>query len=198
MAVIFIPDTVRIVVRGQGTSGQELLHTLHAVNPGGAPDYTFCLGVANVVSQWCTNFYRHMWASGIAMRDVVVTGADRPNPAQAQVPNLSAGDRAGIGLPSQITLRLKYGTNQAGRRHEGGVSLWPAVENDYLDEDRFQPAYVAAGIAVMTQLLANLNANGSPQAIGSYTTPAAYPIMRVLAVDDLLDSRRRRTNGRGP
>lgn len=194
---IFIPDAVRIVVRGQGTAGQELMHTFHAKNPAGAPDYAFCLSTANIVSQWVTNFYRHFWASGIHLNDVTVTGCDTAPASQAQVSNNVAGDRAGISLPSSITCRLKFGTNTSGRRHLGGASVWPANENDYLDEDRFQPAYMSAIISTFNQLLFLMNAGGSPLAIASYAAGQAYPILRVLAVDDIVDSRRRRTNTRG-
>jgi len=194
---IFVPDAVRIVVRGQGTAGQELIHAFHAKNPSGTPDYTFCLLCANTVSQWVTNFYRHYWASGIHLNDVTVTGCDSAPAAQAQVSNTVAGDRTGISLPSSITLRLKFGTNTSGRRHLGGASLWPANESDYLDEDRFQPAYVSSAIATFTTLLSQMNAAGCPLAIFSTAAGAVYPILRVLAVDDIVDSRRRRTNTRG-
>lgn len=197
MAHIFIPNGVRVVLRGQGTSGQELLHTFHALNPAGTPDYAFCLGAATTVSQWVTNFYRHFWASGIACRDVTATGMDTVPAAQAQVSNTIAGDRIGISLPSQTSLRLKFGTNTSGRRHEGGASLWPANENDYLDEDRYTTAYVNAAIATFTQLVALMNTNGSPLSIGSLADAKVYPILRVVAIDDIMDSRRRRTNTRG-
>ena len=197
MAHIFIPNGARIVVQGQGTAGQELLHTFHAINPAGAFDYAACLAVANAVSQWCTNFYKHMWASGIHMNQVVVTGTDAVPAAQATVGNTTPGDRAGISLPSSLSLTLKYATNTSGRRHRGRVYGWPAVENDYLDEDAYTPAYVTAMLGVFGNLITALNTAGYPLAIGSYTDAKVYPVLRVVAVDDIMDSRRRRTKNQG-
>ena len=198
MAHIFIPRGVRVVVRATGPSAQRYLHVFGVLVPTDNPGYDDCVAINTAFYNWVANDYRPMFASGVFVRDVVSTGMNSVPAAQATLPIALAGTRAGISLPGSVTMAVKSATHLSGRRNRGYKSVWPAVITDLsATQDRFQGAYVDAVVGVFNSLIARVNAAGYTLGIPSLTDAAIKPVATFVAVDDVLDARRRRLLGRG-
>lgn len=192
----FIPNGIRVVLEGTDTTAQHMLHVFNVRGPNAAPDYADCLAAATAVASWWDTQYRNMVTSLIAGRRVVATGLNAVPAAQATVLLTTVGNRGATPLPASVSCGLKWYTHSSGRRHYGRVFAWPMSQND-ANGDLFTPAYMGAIIGVMNNLLLSLNTAGYPLVIFSRTDLALYNVSGVVAIDSVVDSRRRRLTGRG-
>ena len=198
MAHVFIPDGVRVVIQAEETTDHtELLHVIHVRVPTPPPDYAACLSIAQIVATWWQNQYRSICNNKVTLRQVVATGMNAVPAAQATVTSSVAGFLGGVPLTPSIALCLKLATNLTGRRQRGRVYLWPADVGVLQDEQSFVAPYVAAAIGTWTTLGSALAAGGYIWSIASLVDVALHPITRVVAVDTIIDSQRRRLAGRG-
>lgn len=196
VAHIFIPNGIRAVLRATGPDGQEYLHTFHARGPNASPDYTDVLTVAQTVGAWWGSDYRNMVTNNVIGRDVVATGINAVPAAQATVFLSLPGLRAGNIMPSEVSCSVKFFTHLSGHTNYGGARAWPATESD-VTQDRFTPAYMGAIVGVFQNLINQMNAAGYPLVIASYHDIALKVVAGVEAIDDVVDSQRRRTVNRG-
>jgi hypothetical protein len=193
---IFIPNGIRVVLFAEAGTGQQLLHVFHMQGPNAAPDYTDCLSAAQIVGTWWGSNYRNMVANTTVGRQVVATGMNSAPAAQATVLLTLAGTRPGNSAPGEISCALKWFTHSSGRRNHGGPRGFPPNVLDYVG-DRFQASYITAMLGVFGNLLISAATGGYPVVIASLADVALKPIAGVTNVDDIIDSQRRRTLGRG-
>lgn len=198
MAHIFIPDAIKVTLQGSGGYNQELINTIGVKVPGGAtPSYADCLAVAGVVKNWWEVTYKHFVAADVGISQIVATSqASAPAP-QAQLTSTAVGDRPGTPAMDAISLCVKLGTNLTGRRHRGRFYSWPPVTADLATPDVFTAAYVNAMQLALGDLGTRIQTAGYIWAILSPTDATAYPIVRAVATDLLVDSQNRRKANHG-
>lgn len=199
MAHETIPGGMRAVLQARDVSEGELINVFHVKAPESSISYADCLAVAGAIKEWWDSQYRHLCSDQIHGTQVVVTGTDTVPAAQASLGLDTSGDRVGPGIPSGVTLCLKGVTHIAGRRYRGRNYLFPAVYTDLqvLNQDIFTPGYVGAAVGVFNNLLGNIQTAGYSLGVGSYVDAAIRPYTAYVAVDDLVDSQRRRLQLRG-
>jgi hypothetical protein len=199
MAHVFIPNGIRAVLRGHASEGQELLHVFHFRAPTATPSAADCLAVNAIVNFWFANSYRNMLNTGVQGDDVVSTSiAVNPAP-QAQTIVGVLGNRIGLFVTPGVTLKLKAGTGNSGRRNRGGQYVWPFISTDLLTpgNDRVTGTYRTAILGVFNTLVGQANTNGYPLCVRSGADAALKPIISYIAVDDYTDSISRRLLGHG-
>jgi len=198
MAHIFIPDGVRVVIQGSGLYSQELINVIGVQVPGGGPPAVAdCAAIALTVRQWWENTYKNMVPATTFVNQITATSmAVAPGP-QAQQVSTTVGSRAGTQVSDTVTLCLKLGTNLTGRRNRGRFFSWPAVLTDLQTPDIFTAGYANAMIQVLGDLGARLATAGYVWAIASPTDAAMKPIVRVVAVDRVIDTQKRRKTTAG-
>lgn len=196
VAARFIPNTVRTVLGAQGPSGQQVLNTLHFFTAG-IPSFGDCHIINEFVSSWWTGQYRQMVNGGFRMSTITTTGIDRFNSSQDVVPNTDPGLRSGTHWAPEQTLCVKASTHTSGRRYRGRCFPFPAVATDLQTDDRVTALYRNAIVGVFNNLLAIASAAGYPMVVASLVNRAPYLIAEWVAVDDALDTQRRRMLGQG-
>lgn len=192
----FIPNGIRVVLEGTDATAQHMLHVFNLRGPNAAPDYADCLAAAQAVATWWDTQYRNMVTTSIYGRRVVATGLNTVPAAQATVLLTTQGTRGTTPPPASVSCALKWYTHSSGRRHFGRFFSWPMDRPD-IAGDIFSPAYMGAIIGVCNNLLLALNTAGYPLCIFSRTDIALYNVSGVIAIDAVVDSRRRRLTGRG-
>lgn len=199
MAFLPIPFGLRIVVRGHAVEGQLLIHTFHAKAPTATPSAADCAAVNAIVTAWISANYRQMWNTGVMCDDVTTTAINASPAPQAQAVSGILGNRVGLMNTSNITMSVKSQTGNSGRTNRGHQFAWPAVGLDLLTpgNNRFTNTYRVALVAVFNLLVASMNTGGYPLAVLSKTDQALKLITNYVAVDDYIDSQRRRLLGRG-
>lgn len=192
----WVPNGLEAKIRGTTDTAGLLMHCLHFQAPGVVPSFADCLAVATFIDAWVGSNYRNMWRTGITQRDVTVTGISGPNGFQARVSNVHDGGRAGFDIPNSVSLFINFSTRQSGATRAGGIAGWPPVEQD-VNGDHFTSAYVNAMVGTWRNLAAAAATAGYPLCIFSEEDLALYPVQDITAIDDIVDSRRRRLLGRG-
>lgn len=196
MAHVFIPGWIEATLEATGPSGQQWLHKIGFRSPNASPDYSDCLTVAQTVATWWNSNYRNMVSSQVVGRRVVATAGDAMPSAQATVLLTLAGNRTGVQAPSEISAAMAFFTHLNGRRNHGGPRSWAPVTAD-LNGDHFNSAYMGAIVGVWQNLINAANTAGFPVVIASRTDSQLKTVAGVIAIDDIVDSERRRTINRG-
>ena len=194
VAARFIPNTVRVVMRFQGPEGQTILNIFHA-RTGGPVAYGDCFVIATSFINWWSSQYKNMVNNTYYLNSVTAVGIDRFNSAQDVEFSAVAGSRIGPAWAPEQTLCVKASTHTAGRRYRGRVYPLPGVSSDLINPDRVTLLYRSAITGVLNNLLAQMNTAGYPLVVASLVNQAAYPIAQWVAVDDALDTQRRRMLG---
>lgn len=200
VAPIFIPKCIQGTLFAENTgTGQQLLNVFDFEAPATPVTAADCQAVDNILITWWANNYRHMCADTVRARRAVAVGRDQFEAATWEIAMSTDGDRAGTALPTEVTLCVKFAGNNIGRNRRGRHYAFPGVTTDIVagGVDRFNNVYVSALVSTFSALVTNATAQGYPLRIASNVRGALYPVSHVVAVDDLFDSMRRRSSGRG-
>jgi len=196
MAHVFIPGWIECTLEATGPGGQQWLHKISFRSGNASPDYSDCLTVAQTVAGWWSSNYRNMVTSGITARRAVATAGDAMPSAQATVFIGTPGLRAGVQAPSEVSAAMLFFTHLNGRRNHGGPRSWSPTNSD-INGDHFTAAYMTAIVGVWQNLINAANTAGFPVVVASRTDVQLKTIAGVVAIDDVIDSERRRTINRG-
>jgi hypothetical protein len=120
------------------------------------------------------------------------------------LPTPRPGNIGGGSLPLNVAFCVKLATGLAGRSYRGRW-YWGHLGAAVLsDAGHMAAASVTGYVGLLTTLIANLASAGYTMCVVSYrtggawrTTAVATPIITAVAVDNSLDSQRRRLPGRG-
>lgn len=199
MAHVFIPNGIRVALRGHGPEGQELLNTFHVISPSAPPSAADCAAVNDVMFNWWQAIYKNMVCTTCEATDSVSTGMNGVPAAQHQRIIGTLGTRIGTQVPPNVTLSVKAGTALSGKRNRGRNFAWPFVFADLQlpGEDRVSDVYRSAINSVFNALVSRMNTAGYTLGVFSQADAAIHPIASYAAVDDYIDSQRRRILGRG-
>lgn len=200
VAALYIPKCIQGTLFCENTdTGQQLLNVFDfeaAAVPVTAGD---CQAIDNLLVGWWASTMRAMCATNVRAIRAVAVGRDQFEGATWEVAMSTDGTRIGTPNPTEVTLSVKLAGNNIGRSRRGRKYAFPAVGTDLQSgtTDRFNNVYINALVAAYEQLRASSVSLGIPMRVASDTRQLMYPISHVLVVDDLLDSQRRRSAGRG-
>jgi hypothetical protein len=180
-------------------TGQQMLHVFDFEAPATPVTAADCQAVDNILVTWWVNSYRHMCANSVRARRAVAVGRDQVEAATWEINMSTDGDRGATAVASQVSLCLKFAGNNIGRNRRGRHYAFPAASTDVIGGgvDRFNTTYVNALVTSFGSLVTDALAAGYPLRVASNVRAALYPVSHVVAVDDLFDSMRRRSSGRG-
>lgn len=200
VAALYIPKCIQgTLFAVNSTTGQQLLNVFDFEAPAVPVTAADCQAVDNMLVTWWVNTYRHLCAPTVLAVRSVAVGRDQIEGATWEVAMSTNGDRAGVAVPSEVTLCVKLAGNNIGKNRRGRKFLFPAVTTDLVaaGADQFTTGYVNAAVAAFDSLRAVSITAGYPIKVASNVRLALYTVSRVLAVDLLIDSQRRRSAGRG-
>lgn len=200
MAHIFIPRCIQGTLFGVNTvTGQQLEHVFDFEAPGtvSAAD---CQAVCNLLLTWWQNNYRSHVGSHCSSVRAVAVGRDQFEGATYEIAGSTPGlITAGTVLPAEATCSIKLAGTNIGRSRRGRKYVWPqrTSQLDLANSDMWSQAAVDSWVLDFGNLLANAATAGYPVRIASNRRATLYPVSRVIAVDRIVDSQRRRTLGHG-
>jgi len=200
VAAIYIPKCIQGTLFAENTdTGQQLLHVFDFEGPTTPVTAADCQAVDNLLVGWWAGTYRSVCATNVRAIRAVAVGRDQFEGATWEIAMSTDGTRIGTPNPTEVTLAVKMAGNNTGRSRRGRKYSFPAVTTDLASgtSDRFTNAYINLVVGAMEQLRAAASTAGYPMRVASNVRAVLYPISHILATDDLLDSQRRRSAGRG-
>lgn len=203
MAYVPANNVVQVNIR-QRILGQQAENTLYFLNSGGW-DLESMAAVAEGVRDWWTTGPRAVLSQNNILSEIyLVDLTSQTGPTYTlSVANDPGGPRTGDSTPNSVALCVSFrtgsrGRSGRGRNYVGGWAESSVNGNSFVasDVDAVVAAYqtlvdtpIAAGV---TWVVCSRQSGGQPRA-----SALVQPIIAVLAVDDTVDSQRRRLPGRG-
>lgn len=192
---------VELFMRSDGQQIANVFHVLSSVafNP---------VSLAEVVSafeEWCVGNYFPAIGAQVTLNSIKATDlSSESGSVYEKTPDeaLAGGVTGGEAFPNNSTVVLKWLTSQRGRSYRGRTYV-PGMRSSIASINTLLPTPYAAIVAAASQLWSQVRAAGWDLAVVSYcngkewrTTGVATPIVS-WALDETLDSQRRRLPGRG-
>lgn len=195
MPTPIFPTAWEVETRGM-LFGQKIENVWHVVGPDPfsitlASDIAdiFSVGMADIM-----NSFSQQWTLGEIFVHNLAGAASGEFTLAISPPQ--AGGVAGDSAPSNAAICISLRTNLSGRSTRGRKYFSGLTTTDATN-DVFNATKTAAVVTAINTLIANLSGNGTPLAIFSRTIPALTTVVTATAVDNAIDSQRRRLLGRG-
>lgn len=200
VAAIYIPGCVQGTLFTENTqTGQQMLHVMDFQAPTVTVTAADCQAVCNMIVAWWVTDYLGAAATNVRAVRAVAVARDQFEGATWEIAMSTDGIRVGTPNPAEDTLCIKLAGNNIGRSRRGRHYMLPAVQTDLVstDRDQYTNTYVNVAVGVWNNLISRAVASLYPLKIASNVRATLYPVSRAVAVDDLMDSQRRRSQGRG-
>lgn len=195
MAPVFFPTAYQVEMRGS-YFGQLVENVFHCIGPDPF-DPGPASGIAGAfqvfAGELLTDLSQDYTVNEIHVHNLA--GVDSGEFTLGISPP-QAGGEANPGLPGNVSFCISLRTALAGRSTRGrkyivGLPETAVTGNTY-DAD-----HIAAHLVAFANLLDALSFVGAPLAVFSKTIPALTTVVTAVAVDNVVDSQRRRLTGRG-
>lgn len=196
MAPPFNVDVVRVTIFGTRDT-RQILNTFHVSNAGGWTLASMAALAADTQT-WISTQYKTLVSSPITWYLISVR---HYNPSVPLAYDLSisppiAATQAGPAEAGNVTATLSLRTGLAGRRYRGRMYVAAISENHVSQTDLLTSAYVVLAGTVTQAFLTAMNTGGRFLTIfhklsNTYTNVTGY------AIENIVDSQRRRLPGRG-
>jgi len=186
--------------------GQQTMNRIHVSHPASFPSEADCQAVANTAAAWWTGNVQSIVTNTLALRQIQATSIAEPNGPQA---TFSAGLPASGAstsppLPNNVAFCVSLRSGLAGRSARGRW-YWQGLTEEQVAGNIVAGGVVLSIVAAMDNLISTLSGGGAQTVIVSYNAngvprpggPVKFIITDALAVDDVIDSQRRRLPGRG-
>lgn len=204
MPFVPAPQIVRVEVRalylGQHIENVFDIDALTAVGPGEIDDIT------NLVSVWAQAEYWPLLPNTCQLTEVVGTDmGDENGGTHTIIPEGTVvGGRSGDPMPNETSFCVSLRTGSRGRSARGRKFVLGILKDD-TDANSLIGTLPADFVAAFQTLVTTMTTNGFAWVIVSYIHdnaprvggPVYFPVTTCVAVDNLLDSQRRRKPGNG-
>ena len=204
MAHVPTPNTVRVCLR-YTQNGQQTCNVFH-VDVGVDPTESTLRDVADVFKLWWDTDMQTAVTAGTTLDavEVVDVSADDQEGIVDTTGLPLNGTHIGANMPNNVTLCVKLATGLTGRSRRGRKYI-VGIPDSVIEGpgQEVTPAYRDAIKAIFESLLANLATAGFQWVVNSTVTGGIERLTGLntpitdIAVDDTLDSMRRRLPGRG-
>lgn len=185
--------------------GQKIENTLSFLHPNGWTPAT-AQDLANHLLTWWTTLYRVPVSSDVTLREIVVTDISTQNSFQVTQPAPAPAPQGAVNIgaaPNNVSLTYSFRTTKIGRSFRGRNYVVGIPREHIVDDivgtvytNAMQSAYDTLAFSVLpvnaTWVVVSKFNNKAPRAQG-----VATEIVRVVLVDNVVDSQRRRLTGRG-
>lgn len=195
-----IETEFRYNIEGQKCENRVMVDALGPVTPA------LLESTAILAWNWWELHYGANVGSNVHLVEVLCTDLTTDTGAQfTYAPDTTTTGAKPAPLPNEVAFCISLRSGSRGRSARG---RWFAVSlsgNDRSDPNTLTGAYVSDLVAAMTLLINDLNTAGTPLVIVSYRHagvirpggPVYFPVTSALAVDNIVDSQRRRKPGVG-
>jgi len=196
MAPPFNVDVVRVTIFGTRDT-RQMLNTFHVSNPGGWTLASMAT-LASDVQAWINGSYKTLVSTPVTWYLISVR---LYNPANPLAYDLSisppiAATQAGPAESANVTATLSLRTGLAGRRYRGRLYVAAISENHVAQNDLLTSAYVVLAGTVTQALLTAMNVGTRALTI-FHKLSNTYTNVNGYAIENIVDSQRRRLPGRG-
>lgn len=191
------PGTARVALIVQRDS-RKFINVLHMARSDGA-DLTSAdlTNMANTVADWWLNSYRATCTPAIVGDSIIASKQDPADPLQETVYIASAGTLVGGTLdPADVTGAISWRTGLAGRKYRGRMYHFQPNGGYINANDTFQGVLLSSFTSLGNYLLSHA-ATAGLQAIVFHRADNTYTKIVTVIMDQLVDSMRRRLQGRG-
>jgi hypothetical protein len=196
MAPPFNVDVVRVTIFGTRDT-RQVLNTFHVSNTAGW-NLSSMATLANDVVSWISTSYKTLVSTPITWYLVSVRLYNPSNPLaydQSISPPIAA-TQAGPAEAGNVTATLSLRTGLAGRKYRGRLYVAAISENHVAQNDLLTSSYVILAGTVTQALLTAMNVGTRAIAIFHKLTNT-YTNVNGYAIENIVDSQRRRLPGRG-
>lgn len=195
MPPVIFPTAYQVEVRGL-YFGQQIENVWHVI---GADPFDPAMA-ADIAATFHTSYAGILAAlsQDLFIREIFVHNLDGASSGEftLAISPAEQGEVVQDGLPGNVAFCVSLrtalsGRSTRGRKYFAGLGEGDVVGNEY-DGGR-----VATLLTGVSDLIDNLVTNGTPLAVFSRTIPALTQVQAATAVDNVVDSQRRRLTGRG-
>lgn len=202
MAFIPVPNGIQLCFMFT-TDSQNWQFCLMLRKSAGAPEDTDLQAVAADGSSWWTSFLKGLLNSAVTLREIIATDMTAQGAPQYRLTINETGTKTGGCLPLGTAVVVSHRTAMRGRSYRGRSFLSGIATSDQNTVNTLAGATASGIVTGFGSLRTLLDGHGydhvvaSRQHNGSITTPAVVNEVVSYVVDTLLDSQRRRLQGRG-
>lgn len=198
------PNTAQALVRF--TQEQSHMETCLWFKKTTAWEESDLVTLAGDLDTWWDTRLKPLIAQNVSFVEVVCTDWSTENGAQAisRTSFGTNGTHQGTALPSNVSWALKLATGLRGRSFRGRVFLYGLTASD-IDGSAVLDSYAVPAVAAWNNLLGtDITVPGANLAVVSFcaagswrTTAVVTNVTNIVAVDQTVDSMRKRLPGRG-
>jgi len=204
MAFVSAPNIIECQLR-YTWDGQQCMNRFHA-HVGSGPTESQCAFLASEVASWWIGNVKALVPATLALREVYCKGLENENDVQATfsagLP--SVGTSGADSCPNNVALCLSLRTGLTGRSAHGRW-YWAGLCESQVSGSRVAAGTLASIVAAVDNLRSVIIAAGLEWMIVSYRNagiprpggPVYFVVNDILAIDDVVDSQRKRLPGRG-
>jgi len=202
----FIPAPNILMCEVRAIKALQHIENRFHVNCGHEPVMADIVAVNSVLSTSVLNDWLPLLPSDLDVVSNFYRSLQTINSIQLEAPYDAGatGTMSGQAAPNQNTICISLRTASAGRSARGRL-YWLGLTEDQYTSNTMGATELANIVTAVDTLRANLATAGYPMTIVSYQTnlefrpggPVYFPVTSVLAVDNILDSQRRRMPGHG-
>lgn len=177
--------------------GQQVENVYHVQLPA-APSLSDLEQVADVFHTWAAGDLMGSLSSDLLLREIFVKDvsvADGEEFTLAITPP-AAGGASGGSMPGNVAFCFSLRTSASGRRHRGRKYL-PGIPRNGVSGDQLSNDFLTDLLTSMNNLITLLGEINALLVVASRVADAVSAVIAITAVDNNLDSQRRRLTGRG-
>lgn len=204
MAFVPAPNVIQVEVRalhdGQKIENRFTIDVLAAVTPGDV------VAAADLVSAWAAGTYFPLLPSPVTLTETFAKDLTTAEGSQHSVSpgSVVAGGNGTPSCPNEVSLCISLRTASSGRSARGRAYVL-ALTRALVDGNHINSTLKTQLVAAFESLRVSIADAGWLWIVTSYVTggaprgggPVYFPITSVVAVDDIVDSQRRRKPGNG-
>jgi hypothetical protein len=195
------------MVEMRATRNNQNIENRVMINLLTAPTPALLEDVAIACWNWWENIYSVLLSTTVTLREVVATdlSVDTGDQFTYAPDTTTAGQVAGSALPNESAFCVSLRTGSRGRSARGRFYTLSVVHAQMFDDNFLTPAAAAAYVAAVQGLITVISDAGWQLTIVSYRHnnaprvggPVYFPVSTASAVDNCVDSMRRRKPGVG-
>lgn len=190
------PSVVRVAILMQRDT-RQIVNTFHVQKPS-AWSITDLAALGTLVKNWWTTYYKPLVPAQYALTGIQcrVYNPSVPLAFDLAVSPPVAGTEGGTAEAGNVSLSMSERTGLAGRKYRGRMYLAGVSESDVTVSDTVNSLLVTAAANAMASLISQLFTNGTTMTIFHRNTNTFTDVI-AYAIENIIDSQRRRLPGRG-
>jgi hypothetical protein len=174
------------------------------VDMGAPPTDLTMASLGGAVETWVNDVYKLFLSSAITFTEILLTDKSVAGGAQVTIPLGFNGSIGTETFPNETSFCVSLRTGLSGRSFRGRWYMPPPLLADRVGNNRVTADYVSASVNALQSLINSIADSGFNAGVCSFVSggaPRVPPVITrytaAVAVDNILDSQRRRKPGNG-